>query len=315
MDKIDLSFVSCPNCKTSDLVQVGDFFKCLSADCLHNQRDFWFSSKNKIPILISDTTCDTVCNPKNIKSLVNRVKPRSIGYLIRKFTRRESQVTKSNCLRFLDLLSSSNKCPHVLIIGSGERGAGMDNLYTSKEISITGTDVYLSENVQYISDAHYLPFKESSFDGVWIQAVLEHVVDPNMVVGEIFRVLKPDGYVYSETPFMQQVHEGAFDFTRYTVLGHRYLFKNFKALDIGGNGGVGIVLEWSIKHFIWSITRSKWMARFISIPLGLIFKAVEKLADERSLYDSSSGVYFLGKKSNKTISHKDLLTLYKGFQK
>ena len=63
------------------------------------------------------------------------------------------------------------------------------------------------------------------------------MVEPEKVVAEIYRVLKENGIVYAETPFMQQVHEGAYDFTRYTVLGHRYLFRQFHALSIGGNKG------------------------------------------------------------------------------
>ena len=49
-----------------------------------------------------------------------------------------------------------------------------------------------------------------------------------MKVFLFFLFLFFSGIVYAETPFMQQVHEGAYDFTRYTVLGHRYLFKKFK---------------------------------------------------------------------------------------
>ena len=64
-----------------------------------------------------------------------------------------------------------------------------------------------------------MPFKE--IDLVIIQAVLEHVMYPNKVVSEIYRVLKNDGLIYSETPFMQQVHEGPYDFSRFTESGHR----------------------------------------------------------------------------------------------
>jgi ubiquinone/menaquinone biosynthesis C-methylase UbiE len=32
---------------------------------------------------------------------------------------------------------------------------------------------------------------------VWIQAVLEHVLDPPIVVAEIYRVLRPGGLVYA----------------------------------------------------------------------------------------------------------------------
>jgi len=77
---------------------------------------------------------------------------------------------------------------------------------------------------------HTIFFDASSFDGVIIQAVLEHVVEPNHCVEEIHRVLKENGLVYSETPFMQQVHLGRYDFTRFTHLGHRRLFRKFKEI-------------------------------------------------------------------------------------
>ena len=51
----------------------------------------------------------------------------------------------------------------------------------------------------------------------WIQAVLEHVLSPESVVKEIFRVIKNDGIVYSEIPFMQQIHMGKNDFNKYSI--------------------------------------------------------------------------------------------------
>ena len=95
-----------------------------------------------------------------------------------------------------------------------------------------------------------MPFKNNSFDAIWIQAVLEHTLDPKKVVEEIHRVLKGGGLVYAETPFMQQVHEGAYDISRFTVVGHRYLFKNFKSIRHGGIDGVGTVLTWSVYYFL-----------------------------------------------------------------
>ena len=105
-----------------------------------------------------------------------------------------------------------------------------------------------------------MPLQSNSFDGVWIQAVLEHVVEPSKVVSEIYRVLKTHGIVYAETPFMQQVHEGAYDFTRYTVLGHRYLFKDFEMIGIGGNKGPELVLAWAFRYFVWALTEvENWL--------------------------------------------------------
>ena len=42
-----------------------------------------------------------------------------------------------------------------------------------------------------------------------------------------------DGVVYAETPFLQAVHEGPWDFTRFTESGHRWLFRAFERLDSG----------------------------------------------------------------------------------
>ena len=91
-----------------------------------------------------------------------------------------------------------------------------------------------------ICDAHDLPFKEKSFDAIICQAVLEHVADPYRCVEEMFRVLKPKKFIYVETPFMQQVHMAPYDFTRFTYLGHRRLFRRFKEIDSGIACGPGM---------------------------------------------------------------------------
>ncbi len=83
---------------------------------------------------------------------------------------------------------------------------------------------------------------DESFDGVICQAVLEHVLDPYRCVEEIHRVLRPNGLVYAETPFMQQVHGGTHDFTRFTHLGHRRLFRKFAEVDSGVVCGPGMAL-------------------------------------------------------------------------
>lgn len=91
--------------------------------------------------------------------------------------------------------------PHagILVIGSGD---------TTIRGQTTCTDVAFGANVTCIADAHDLPFVDKSFDACIAVAVLEHVVDPFRCVHEIQRVLRPSGYVYAETPFMQPVHMG-----------------------------------------------------------------------------------------------------------
>src|SRR5262245_52731611 len=124
-----------------------------------------------------------------------------------------------NYLRFAAELKKSSLHPVILVVGAGDGGTGTEVL-NGNGLEIINSDV-TPHNGCIVADAHNLPFDDSSFEGVVVQAVLEHVLDPIRCVSEIHRVLKPNGLVYSETPFMQQVHGLQYDFTRYTFLGHR----------------------------------------------------------------------------------------------
>lgn len=301
----------CPCRDRSNLIFEENSFICTQHDCIHSVSSSGFRLKDGVPIIVSDVKCDTVCTPEPDKIYVLR---RNQGTnILSRLGSSISPITKKNCHQFVRALFGISAKPKVLIVGSGAKGAGTEELWTNQDITIVGVDIYRSCSVDVICDAHYLPFPDGFFDGVWIQAVLEHVVEPEAVVIEIHRVLKFGGIVYAETPFMQQVHEGAYDFTRYTVLGHRYLFKSFSAIDIGGNMGADVVLAWSARYFVWAVTRSKTAGRLIGGFVSIILKPFQALVARRSLYDSASGVYFFGRKTNEPdITHKELVALYDG---
>jgi ubiquinone/menaquinone biosynthesis C-methylase UbiE len=123
------------------------------------------------------------------------------------------------------------------MVGGGAVGSGIAQLYSDPRVEIIGFDVYSSSVTNFIADAHKIPLQDSSVDGVWIQYVLEHVLEPEKVISEVYRVLKLNGLVYAETPFMQQVHEQAYDFVRFTESAHRWLFRDFKLIDSGSATG------------------------------------------------------------------------------
>ena len=151
----------------------------------------------------------------------------------------------------MNLVTKSAERAKVLVIGGGEKVQEHLNFGTPK-IVIISIDIYASEH-RYSMRCPLYSIKDNSFDGVWIQALLEHVVGLNKVVSEIYRVLKTDGIVYAETPLCSKCMKALF--TRYTVLGHRYLFREFEMIEIGGNKGPDLVLVWSFRYFIWSLTK------------------------------------------------------------
>ena len=303
------SFV-CPCFKKLPLRLLENRFLCQCGECPHSNFDTGFRLVDDVPIIISDRVCDTVCDPEKVTSYVQRSSS-WISSILRSLTG-TSSATRENVDKFRRHLNLQNGTAQILVIGAGECGSGTEALWSDPLIKIEGVDIYRSETVDVVCDAHYLPFPNETFDGVWIQAVLEHVVEPRVVVAEIHRVLKKSGLIYAETPFMQQVHEGAFDFTRFTVLGHRYLFRDFELIDMGGNKGAETALAWSFRYFIWALTRSRLIARLVGIGMQILLRPFAMLLSPKSLYDSSSGVYFLGRKSTTRISHRELTKLYEG---
>lgn len=304
------SIYACPCRAKSRLRQLGDRLCCTNKGCLHNKKKSGFHIIDDVPVIISQDLCDTVCDPEMVESYVERSSQKlsTLG----KILSGTSPVTKSNANYFGRLITRESVPAKVLVIGAGERGSGTEALWNDPQIEIEGVDIYIAETVDVVCDAHYLPYPDEAFDGVWIQAVLEHVVEPQVVVAEIHRVLKPSGIVYAETPFMQQVHEGAYDFTRFTVLGHRYLFRDFALIRLGGNKGAEQALSWSLRYFVWALTRSRFLARVVGFGAQMALRPLAKLLSKQALFDSSSGVFFLGKKSTKRIRHRDVIGLYKG---
>lgn len=195
----------------------------------------------------------------------------------------------------------------ILVIGAGD---------TSFPGDVTYTDVAFGRNVACIADAHDLPFVDASFDACVANAVLEHVVDPYRCVAEIVRVLAPGGFVYAETPFMQPVHMRAHDFTRFTYLGHRRLFRRFQDIDSGVCGGPGVSAAQLLRYAITSVSdrprHKKWLklaALLLTWPLRWVDLAAH---GTQSSYDSASAFYFFGQLGERAISDRELLKLFRG---
>ena len=109
---------------------------------------------------------------------------------------------------------------------------------------IINLDIIDYKNVKIISDLDRLPFRDNSIDILVNIAVLEHVKNPEGVVAEIERVLKPGGMVYSYIPFMQPFHASPFDFKRYSSEGIKNLYNKFEIISVKPTGG-------PVSAFLW----------------------------------------------------------------
>lgn len=227
-------------------------------------------------------------------------------------------AAEKNYSRFALELRYRNKVSNVLVIGAGDgNGTGIKALASHPGIKVISSDIAPRAEGIICVDAHSIPFPDESFDGIVAQAVLEHVLDPHQCVKEIYRVLKPSGLVYAETPFMQQVHGAEYDFTRFTHLGHRRLFRFFREIDSGIAVGPGSTLAWAWEYFWLTFTKKRGTARRIVRGLCRLSTFWAPLLDpwlskKIGAYDSASGFYFIGEKSDHPIPDCELLKQFRG---
>lgn len=94
----------------------------------------------------------------------------------------------------------------VLDIGCGQ-GVALDLFQRAglRPIGITlnSEDVRICRSKGYEvyeMDQSFLDFDDASFDLVWCRHCIEHSIFPYFTLHEIFRVMKPSGYLYLEVP-------------------------------------------------------------------------------------------------------------------
>ncbi len=313
LSKEFLALLRCPVCK-SKLQKTGKVLKCQNASCARK-----FPVLDGIPVLINEqnslfkivdftrrSAAAFAHEQSSVKNALKKIIP-SIS----------SNYPAANNYRMVaESVLQISSHPKILVIGGSILGEGMNLLLQNELLQILETDVSFGERTALICDAHDLPFDNDAFDGVIAQAVLEHVIDPPRCVSEMHRVLKNGGIVYAETPFMQQVHMGSHDFTRYTELGHRRLFRHFSEIKRGAAGGPGMALAWSYRYFLLSFTSNKNLRIFIKVFTNFtsfFLKYFDKVLNKKQgVYDAASGYYFLGRKSDNPIPDKILLSAYRG---
>ncbi|HED15621.1 MAG TPA: methyltransferase domain-containing protein [Gammaproteobacteria bacterium] len=205
----------------------------------------------------------------------------------------------------------------VLVVGGGCQRTWLGDLLRPDDtIKIVYTDIDVAADVDLFCDGHDLPFVDNAFDAVVTTAVLEHVLYPECVAEEIIRVLKVGGLLYSELPFMQQVHEGAYDFTRYTLSGHRRLFNRIAVIDSGMVAGPGTTLVWSIENFVLAFTVRPVLRKISKVVIRIVFGWLKYfdlfLKDKPAAMDGASCTYLFGRKMAGQIPDSEIIASYIG---
>jgi SAM-dependent methyltransferase len=226
-------------------------------------------------------------------------------------TRNRAQA--KNLAELRRLLSANPAPQRILVVGAGDAG----RLFEVDGAEWVLTDVVSFPGIDVLCDAQELPFENETFDAAIAIAVLEHVPDPNQAAGEIYRVLRPDGLVYAETPFLQQVHMGAWDFTRFTALGHRRVFRMFDALPAETVvAGPASSLAWALHGVVVAaIGRNRLLWRAAHHGANFLFfwlPYLDPIFARGGASDAACGTAFLGRKRATAVPDDEIIASYAG---
>lgn len=305
-DLVDI--LCCPKCRSRlEQRQVGLY--CTDASCLYAEQAFPISRGQPVLIDFERSIFSRDSYAEGQATVIPRPSRKPLHHRLKESLLGSNKVAPLKAQQLIKLAGEGATRPRILVVGGGTIGSGAEALYEYEGIQLVSVDVYASANTDLVCDGHQLPFDAGSFDAVWIQAVLEHVLEPKLVVSEIVRVLKPGGLVYADTPFMQPVHERAYDFTRFSMSGHRWLFRDFEEIDSGAVGGAGTTLQAAIRYFARSIFGSEKLATAVSLAFFWL-RFLDGMGPRRANLDAASGTYFFGTKSGTRPNPPDIVPYY-----
>jgi len=185
----------------------------------------------------------------------------------------------------------------VLDVGSSQ-GLVMDELKAAElTVCVDLAEAYLRIAREHGhravgADGETLPFRSGVFDVVICSGVLEHVLNPEAVLGEIARLLKPMGTVFALVPWEEdlgqyEAYERIYEFTHLRSFDEgtiRNLFRGFRIIRRRGVeprvvkppnlklldalpgvvkglfrlAGIGDLEEWFGRHIPWRIQNRYW---------------------------------------------------------
>ncbi len=110
-------------------------------------------------------------------------------------------------------------------IGDGQRALNIGSGESDLQSGVINLDVDPSDHTDCVGDALLVPFEANTFHLVLSQETMEHVSDPFRAVREMGRVLKTDGVLYLQVPFVLGYHPDPEDYWRFTHSGVRRLIE------------------------------------------------------------------------------------------
>ena len=83
---------------------------------------------------------------------------------------------------------------------------GHDGNYSFKNGDVVRLNIYSRDCIDIVCDGETYPFPVETFDKIMLRCILEHVKEPLKILNECKRILKPNGKIVIEGPFVNPIH-------------------------------------------------------------------------------------------------------------
>jgi SAM-dependent methyltransferase len=163
-------------------------------------------------------------------------------------------------------------------------------------------DKFPFPNTDVCSDIESLPFQDNYADCIFCTGTFEHIKNPDLALKEFWRVLKEEGFVHIEVPFMQPYHADPQDYYRWTLEGIKYYCEkySFRELSSGVHLGPVSAMNVIIIQFCQSFFENKIVRKIIDVFFSIILFPLKYLdyflIRKKKAHYFASGVYFVGRK-------------------
>jgi ubiquinone/menaquinone biosynthesis C-methylase UbiE len=171
---------------------------------------------------------------------------------------------------------------NLLDLGCGESPYRfLVNEHTTKYYGVDIADAekfdYLRTDITHF-DGKKIPFSDNYFDVIVCTEVIEHVLEYQTLIDDVYRVLKPNGTALFTIPWSARYHYIPYDYFRYTPSTLNEMFKKFQAVKIEPRGTdvTAIASKLIVLFFRNVFPQTKW--RYIFSPLWLAVTPLVVLA-------------------------------------
>ncbi|MEX1033251.1 MAG: class I SAM-dependent methyltransferase [Cellvibrionaceae bacterium] len=177
--------------------------------------------------------------------------------------------------------------------------------YAKKYVAVDWSGSMHATQTDVLADLNEaLPIESGAADTVVSLSVMEHLCDPQVMLNEAFRILKPGGRIVLQVPWQWWIHEAPHDFFRYTPYGLQYLFEKAGFVDLIVEPQAGYfttaTLKWNYftRRFVRGPKPLRWLTTACLVPFWYIGQTIAPWLDklDRNWALEASGFYVVARK-------------------